>query len=65
MKYGLRLDNKIKVDNKGIKFMEANILIMSSRSCGKKHVSYNTVLGLEDEFSNCILKSMLWTLNTH
>lgn len=38
--------------------MNTNILIISSRSCGKKHVSYNTVLGLEDEFSNCIGKEV-------
>lgn len=39
--------------------MNTNILIISSRSCGKKHVSYNTVLGLEDEFSNCTEKEIL------
>lgn len=34
--------------------MENSIIVLTSRKCGKKHVSYNTVLGLEDEFSQCI-----------
>ena len=32
------------------------IIILSSRNAGEKHVSYNTILGLENEFMSCIGK---------
>lgn len=32
---------------------EDQFTIISSRKCGKKHISYNTILGLENEFVQC------------
>lgn len=47
--------------------MDKNIYIISSRYCGRKHVSYNTILGLENEFTNichaeifCFSKRIFW-----
>ncbi len=49
--------------------MRESLTILSSRNCGKKHVSYNTVLGMENVFCQCsghsplLLKGCFYNIN--